>query len=295
MNTVGLVANPEKLDAARVLREAVQLFQRAGFKVLVEADTSRLLEKSPPASPLAELAGKCDLLVVLGGDGTILWVARAIRGATTPILSVNLGTLGFLATITQKDLAKTIAKIQKRQYQTQELAMLDVAVLRGERSISQHRALNDAVITRGAFSRLVRIEVTVDGELLTTYTADGLIVSTPTGSTAYSLSAGGPIISPSASGFVITPICPHALSNRSVVVGNNSVIRARLISQGARAHSPEPVECMLSVDGQEQTHLHPLDVVEVRHGAGPLRLVTLPGHSYFEVLRHKLHWSGSNV
>jgi NAD+ kinase len=130
---------------------------------------------------------------------------------------------------------------------------------------------------------------------LTTYTADGLIISTPTGSTAYSLSAGGPIISPSATGFVITPICPHALSNRSVIVGQQSVIRAKLLPLLARPRSPEPTECMVAVDGQEQTHLQPLDVVEVRSSEAPLRLVTLPGHSYFQVLRQKLHWSGSNV
>jgi len=295
MKTVGLVANPEKPDAARVLREAVRLSQRAGFQVLVEADTANLLDKSLPSAPLADIAPRCDLLIVLGGDGTILWVARNLRGARTPILSVNLGTLGFLATITQKDLAGAIGKIQSGEYKTAELAMLHVAVLRDERAITEHHALNDVVIARGAFSRLVRIEVTVDGELLTTYTADGLILSTPTGSTAYSLSAGGPIISPSASGFVITPICPHALSNRSVVVGQSSVIRAKLLSMHARAHAAEPTECLITVDGQEQSHLRPLDVVEVRHAKDPVRLVTLPGHSYFEVLRRKLHWSGSSV
>jgi NAD+ kinase len=295
MKSVGLVANTEKSDAARVLHEAVQLFERGGFTVFVEAATARILQTAPASATVPELANRCDLIVVLGGDGTILSVARELRGAATPLLSVNLGTLGFLATILKKDLPQAIAKIQKGDFKITERAMLDIRVLRADREVSAHRALNDAVITRGSFSRLVRVEVTVDGELLTTYNSDGLILSTPTGSTAYSLSAGGPIMSPGASGFVITPICPHALSNRSVVVADSSIICAKLLKAVSRRYSTEPLECLVTVDGQEQVPLRPTDVVEARRSSSPLRLVTLPGHSYFEILRHKLHWSGSNI
>lgn len=295
MRTVGLVANTEKPGAARVARATWHLLRRAGWQVVVETQTARLLRRAPPAVPLRELASLAELLVVLGGDGTILRVARDTHGASVPILSVNLGTLGFLTTILQKDLAAAIEKLQRGQYRVVERVMLEADVVRGGKVLSRHRALNDVVITRGAFSRLVRIEVTVDGELLTTYTCDGLIVSTPTGSTAYSLSAGGPIISLNAPAFVITPICPHTLSNRSVIVGQESRIRATLLPQPVRAGSKEQIRCVVTVDGQEAVHLRPLEAVEARCSPHRFRMIALPGHSYFEVLRHKLNWSGSNI
>lgn len=295
MKIIGLVANTEKLDAARVLREAVQLFQKAGFQLIVETDTAHLLEQKNSTASIADIARRCEALVVLGGDGTILRVARDIHGSEIPILSVNLGTLGFLTSILQKDLAPTIQKLKRGDFKITERAMLDVKILRGKQTLSTHHGLNDVVITRGAFSRLVRIEVEVDGELLNTYTCDGLIVTTPTGSTAYSLSAGGPIIVPNADSLAITPICPHTLSNRSVIVAGSSVIRAKLMPQTIRARSNEPIECLATVDGQEQAHLGCNDLVETRQSASRLHMIVLPGHSHFEVLRHKLHWSGSNV
>lgn len=295
MKTVGIVANTEKLDAARVLREAVQLCRRADFRVRIETETAHLLPKRPASSPLKKLAAECDLLVVLGGDGTILRVARDLQGKSIPILGVNLGSLGFLTAVSQKDMREAIAKIRSGKYRVTQRSMLDARVLRDGKPISTHRALNDVVITRGAFSRLVRIEVKVDAELLTTYTCDGLIVATPTGSTAYSLSAGGPIIVPGAPALVITPICPHALTNRSLIVGPQSVVSATLLPQPMRVRSNDPIECLVAMDGQEQVPLCPRDTVEARQSASQLSMIVLPGHSHFEVLRHKLHWSGSNV
>lgn len=278
-----------------MLRDAHQLFQRAGFRVLIEQESSHLLSKSASGLSLKELGAQCDLLVVLGGDGTMLRVARCLDGTEIPVFGINLGMLGFLTAISQKDIGETIAKIRAGDFQRAERTMLHVALLRAGKTISEHTALNDAVITRGAFSRLVRIEVAVDGELLTTYTCDGLIMATPTGSTAYSLSAGGPIIHPNARAFAVTPICPHALSNRSVIVSDASVVRARLLPQSARAKSSEQIECLVTIDGQEPVHLRPLDAIEVRRSARSLQMLMLPGHSYFGVLRQKLHWSGSNV
>lgn len=295
IKTAGLVANTDKTDAGRVLREAVQLFERAGLRVLVEEDSAGLIAKAPSAMPLKELVSQSDVLVVLGGDGTMLRVARSLEGADTPIFGINLGSLGFLTAISQKDMGEAVEKIRKGDFQLAERTMLDVRILRNDQTLASHRALNDAVITRVAFSRLVRIEVTVDGDLLTTYTGDGLIIATPTGSTAYSLSAGGPIIHPGARSFAITPICPHTLSNQSVIVSDESVVRARFLPQSARSKGNQQIECLVAADGQELIHVKPNDAIEARRTAKALRMLTLPGHSYFGVLRHKLHWSGSNV
>lgn len=295
MKTVGLVANTEKPNAARVLRGAIQLFRKADFNVVIESDTSRLLDHPPHSSSLAEIGRQCDALVVLGGDGTILQVARDVHGSQIPILSVNLGTLGFLTSILQKDLASAIEKLRSGDFTIAKRAMLDVKVFRAHKRLSAYHGLNDVVITRGSFSRLVRIEVEVDGDLLNTYACDGMIITTPTGSTAYSLSAGGPIIVPNADALAITPICPHTLSNRSVIVGSKSVVRAKLLPQPLGARSKEQIECLVTVDGQEQAHMGCNDVVEARQSASRLHMIVLPGHSHFEVLRHKLHWSGSSV
>lgn len=295
MKTVGVIANTDKLDAAPAVREALPLFKRARLDVMAETETARLANKTLPSASLRKLAEQCDFLAVFGGDGTILRVARHIHGSTTPILGVNLGTFGFLTAVSRKDIGRALRNIRRGEYKIGERAMLEVRVMRHAREILRHHALNDAVINRGAFSRLVRIEVEVDDELLTTYTCDGLIISTPTGSTAYSLSAGGPIISPAASAFAITPICPHALSNRSVIVAQESTIRAKLLPQNSKGGPKQKMACLVTVDGQEEVQLRPGDVVEARHSPSQIHMITLTDYSYFEVLRHKLHWSGSNV
>ena len=167
------------------------------------------------------------------------------------------------------------------------IATYGYVISRGGKTLETHRALNDAVVSRSAFSRVVRLKLAIDGELLTEYVCDGMIFSTATGSTAYSLSAGGPILLPAARSFIITPICPHALSNRSIVAGEDSVARCHVASAAG--------ELLLTVDGQVQVRMQVGDEVEVRRAARPVQLVTPKGHSYFQVLRQKLKWSGSNV
>jgi len=277
LKTVGIVLHQEKPEARRRLDELRRLLSQHGVTALVESATT----------PVAQLGRQADMLMVLGGDGTILRAARELGTATTPILGINLGALGFLTSIRCEDMPAALPAILRGEFVLSERRTLQVQVSRAGQALESHRALNDAVVSRGAVSRIVRLKLSIDGEWLTEYVCDGMIFATATGSTAYSLSAGGPILMPTASAFVITPICPHALSSRSMIAGSNSAARCQVVSAAG--------ELLLTVDGQVSMRLHPGDEVEVRQAGQVVRLVTPRGHSYFEVLRQKLKWSGSNV
>ena len=285
--TVGVVTHIGKAEARERLRELLSVLDGAKVSVLLEQETAALAGKSRLAHTLAGIGKKTDLIIVLGGDGTILRVARELEGSATPILGVNLGNLGFLTSVRGDKLTVPVRAILRGEYEVSERQTLQTALIRGGKRQVAHRALNDVVISRGAFSRIVRLGLSVDGELLTEYVCDGMIFATATGSTAYSLSAGGPIMVPTARALIITPICPHALSNRSVIAGEDSVIRCRVAGAAA--------ELLLTVDGQMQLRMEVGDEVEVRQSARAVQLVTPKGHSYFNVLREKLKWSGANV
>jgi len=214
-------------------------------------------------------------------------VARELEGSATPLLGVNLGNLGFLTSVRGDRLTTAVREILRGEYQISERQSLQTTLLRDGKCKEAHQALNDVVVSRGAFSRIVRLRLSVDGELLTEYVCDGMIFATATGSTAYSLSAGGPIMVPTARALIITPICPHALSNRSVIAGENSVVRCQMMSAAG--------ELLLTVDGQVQLRMEAGDEVEVRQSSRTVQLIIPKNHSYFEVLREKLKWSGANV
>lgn len=236
---------------------------------------------------LASLAREVDLLLVFGGDGSMLRVVREIDGAITPILGVNVGRLGFLTAVPSNNLPQALAKVWKNDFKIESRPLLSA---RGETRAGKKihlSALNDIVISRGAAPRMIELEVTVDGQVLTCYRCDGLIISSPTGSTAYSLSAGGAIVSPAAKVFAITPICPHTLSNRSVIVGLDSTVQVKVISQ--------KVETTATADGQVQVDLLAGDIITIRRSRRVARLLHPGGGSFFDTLRQKLHWSGSNV
>jgi len=209
-----------------------------------------------------------------------------VAGFNTPILGINVGGLGFLTAVSSEQLPDALASIWSADYIVEPRSLIEATGQAQNRPIQQS-ALNDFVISRGTVPRLIELEVSVDDAVLTRYRCDGLIVSSPTGSTAYSLAAGGAIVSPNAEIFALTPICPHTLSNRSVIVSLNSVVRARILSRR--------VETILSADGQVQTQLSAGDSVEIRRSQRCVRLLRLAGTSFFETLRQKLHWSGSNV
>jgi NAD+ kinase len=282
---VGLVGNSEKAACADSVRQAARLVQRAGRKVLCHADTARLAGlKCPTCVDAAALARAVDLLLVFGGDGTMLHIARAIAGSATPMLGVNIGGLGFLTAVPSDEMTRALAQVWRGEFKYESRALIEVAGDCRGRKIRE-TALNDIVVSRGAVSRLISLDLSVDGELVTRYRCDGLIISSPTGSTAYSLAAGGAIVLPTAEVFALTPICPHALSNRSIILPLSATIGVKAAS------SPHPI--ILSVDGQFIAELGAGDVLAIRRSQGTVRLVHLAGSSFLEALRRKLHWRGA--
>lgn len=284
---VGLIANAEKVSSFGVVKTAARLIAEARRKVLVEAETAALTGLHTITLPdAASLAREVDLLLVFGGDGTLLRVAREIAGSRTPLLGINIGSLGFLTAVPSTDLAAALQHVWKGKF-TFEPRVLLQAQGRADARDLRHQALNDFVISRGISSRLIELDVHVDGDLLTRYRCDGLIISSPTGSTAYSLAAGGAVIFPTANVFSLTPICPHTLSNRSLVLPLSARIDVKVIG-------PRP-STILSADGQVVCELNSDDQVSFSRSRQQVRLMHLVGSSFCETLRKKLHWRGATL
>lgn len=285
--TIGLIANTGKAGAAELVRAVTQEFSRASVKVLADVNTARLNGETSELS-IEDLGRQADLLVVLGGDGTILSVVGQLHDAIKPVFGINIGSLGFLTCSASADYREAVECIAAGKMVFSERALLDVHVDPiGLEESQVMRCLNDVVFSRGEISRLIRVAVRVNGEALTEFNADGLIIATPTGSTAYSLSAGGPILAPESGSLVITPICPHTLTNRSIIVDESAVIE---VEATEREH---PV--FLTVDGRDPLQIEWGSIVTVRKAAQSLPLAALPGVSFFSVVRQKLKWRGSNV
>jgi NAD+ kinase len=283
---VGLIGNVDKPGCAAIVRAAARLIRRSGRKVLCDAATARFAGLKDSARPdVATVAREADLLVVFGGDGTMLHTARQMAGSPTPLLGVNIGGLGFLTAVPSDQLAAALKYIWRGDYRFEPRALIEVTGV-GKGKKIRETALNDIVISRGAVSRLIALDVSVDGELITRYRCDGLIISSPTGSTAYSLAAGGAIVLPTAEVFALTPICPHALSNRSIILPLSSAIRVKPVR-------PLPSATILSVDGQVVAELDAGDEVTIRRSRRTVRLVRLADGSFLEALRRKLHWRGT--
>jgi len=284
---VGLVANVEKASCRAVVQQAIRLVRASGREPVADAATARLGNfKVATATDAAAVARDTDLLLVFGGDGTMLRASRETAASKTPLLGVNLGGLGFLTAISAGEFARQLKTVWAGEFTVDTRPLMEVSGALAGGSLAR-LALNDFVVSRGSGSRLIELEVTVDGEVLTRYRCDGLIVSSPTGSTAYSLAAGGAIVSPSAEVFTITPICPHTLSNRSVVVGLKTVVTIRALNSR--------IETLLSADGEVVAPLAAGETVQIRRSGHSVRLLHLTGDSFFKTLRRKLNWSGANV
>jgi len=283
---IGLIANHGKAGAADLVREIVATCESRSLPLIIEARTAEAVGASSGATH-RDLVRDCDLLLVLGGDGTILQVLHELCDDFLPILGINLGTLGFLTCVSASAWPEAIEAAATGTYCLSERTLLDVEVVRDGQRFSRYIALNDAVISRGELSRLIKLNVTVDDTTLSEYNADGLIVATPTGSTAYSLSAGGPVLSPDSGVFVVTPICPHVLTMRPVLVSDSSRIEI--------TPSPQQPEIFLTLDGQTSTPILAGDVIRITKAPQRLPLAMLPGMSFFEVLRQKLKWSGTAI
>jgi NAD+ kinase len=283
---LGLIANHGKAGARELVQEIAGACAQRGLPLALEARTASAIGAQSSATP-ADLVGECDLLLVLGGDGTILQVLHELRDEFRPILGINLGTLGFLTCVSATAWPEALDAVAAGTYRVSERTLLDVGIVRGGQRIQRYVALNDAVISRGELSRLIKLNVAVDGATLSEYNADGLVVATPTGSTAYSLSAGGPVLTPDSGVFVVTPICPHVLTMRPVMVSDASRIEI--------TPSPGQPEVFLTLDGQNSVRILPDDIISITAAPQRLPLAMLPGMSFFEVLRQKLKWSGTAV
>jgi NAD+ kinase len=284
--TIGLIAHTGKPDVAELINAIAQEFDRFSISILFEKETARLTRKQPGYS-VPELGAAVDLLVVAGGDGSILRVIGQLGEMIKPIFGINVGSLGFLTSVSSSNYREAVECIAKDRINFSQRALLETRVSLGDKRTGKMIALNDAVLSRGELSRLVLLRTRVNGEALTEFNADGLIVATPTGSTAYSLSAGGPILDPESGVFVITPICPHVLTNRSIIVAQDSIIEIE-------ASDPDyPV--FLTVDGRKPIHVERGSIVTIRKAKRTLPLALLPDASFFSVVRQKLKWSGSNV
>lgn len=283
---IGLIAHTGKANAARLVASLRQDFAERSAAVRMEQKTAALLGEKA-GDTVSDLGASCDILVVLGGDGTILQVLHDLAGNLKPIFGINLGTMGFLTCVRGADHTIAVECILAGKYVLSNRTLLDLTVERGGETITCRLGLNDAVISRGALSRLIRLETRIDGAVLTEYNADGLIIATPTGSTAYALSAGGPVLMPESGVFLITPICPHVLTNRSLIVDDASTISVRPCR--------EEQDVFLTVDGQELLRLRRDDVVRIRKASAALPLAMLPEVTFFEVLQQKLKWSGAAI
>ena len=284
--TIGLIAHPGKPGVGELINSIAAEFSRRSMSILLEKETARIAGKKSDLT-VAQIAAKVDLVVVAGGDGTLLGVADQMDGANTPIFGINVGSLGFLTTASSQSFGEAVQSIAEGKMTFSHRTLLEVVLRDAKEKHEPMLALNDAVFSRGEISRLIRLHTRVNGEALTEFNADGLIIATPTGSTAYSLSAGGPIMEPESGVFVITPICPHVLTNRSIIVSENSVIEVE-------ASEPDyPV--YLTVDGREPLRIARDAKVEIRKAKKKLQLAAMPDVSFFGVVRQKLKWSGSNV
>jgi len=280
IRSVGVCMKQGQSQAADTVRSLVKWLDEHGFEAVVDAECAPMTGLEPHSH--RELAASVDLIVVLGGDGSLLSVARAAGTRRVPILGVNLGTLGFLNEISVEELFPTLDLIVAGKAQVVSRMRLEVTAFRGDRQLGHFLALNDVVITKTALSRMIDLETFADGGKVTTYHADGLIVSTPTGSTAYSLSAGGPLLLPGLKAIVLTPICPHSITQRPVVLPRDSRIEVVVHTRGG--------ELALTVDGQEGLDLTDGDRVAVGPSPHPVDTVASPFLSRFQILNSKLSW-----
>lgn len=282
MKRVAIVAKVHDPRCQGVASELIEWLAANDAEPLVESHLARHL-RFPKGMDISRFPELADLVVVLGGDGTLISAARLIGGRDIPILGVNLGSLGFLTEITLDELYPHLTDFLRGDYSVSERMMLECSLHRDGVEIAQHQVLNDVVINKGALARIVDLDTKVDSRHLTTFKADGLIISTPTGSTGYSLSAGGPIIHPSMNCLAITPICPHTLTNRPIVVADDSLISVTVSSL-------DDEDVFLTLDGQVGVELKSGDVIQVCRARHHSMLVRSRGKDFFEVLRTKLKW-----
>ncbi len=285
MNKLGIIANCRKERAGHVLKILSDSARELGLDLCAFGEAADLLPNVNRA-PSVDALSDVDAIVALGGDGTMLKAVRELFGLNKPLIGVNIGSLGFMTSVAEHDLVPALSCLRDESFTVSERSLAECVVTHGDKT-DIYCALNDVVVTTGASPRVITLDVSIDGVMVTSYVCDGLIISTPTGSTGHSLSAGGPIVYPETPAFVVSPICPHTLSSRPLVVPDNSEIRICVRGESADAR--------LSVDGQVGLAMCTDDRVVVGRCEQKVRFLHLPDYDYYRVLRQKLRWQGSAV
>ena len=284
MKKIGVILKKNKPEALELAARLLPWLKERDIEPFFEEEVANHLG-TDKACAKSEIPGLVDLLIVLGGDGTLLSVARLVGENKVPILGVNLGSLGFLTEITIDELFPMLEKILAGDYELEERMMLNASIYRQGERITQYTALNDVVINKGAIARIIDLETTIDGQYLTLYRVDGLIISTPTGSTGYSLAAAGPIVHPTLHAMLLTPICPFTLNNRPIMLSDKAKIKVTL--------KTENVDHLLTLDGQVSFALKAGDEVRIERSKNCTHLIKSPFRDYYSILRTKLQWSGT--
>lgn len=279
---VGIISKPKKAEVREIVPGLLTWLRERDIEAFIDRETGAIMNMYEHCLTRNEMPAKADLLIVLGGDGTLLATARALNRKPVPILAVNLGGLGFLTETTCEELYPTLEMVVAGTHQTDRRVQIEGELIRADEILTPFLALNDVVLNKGAIARIIDFELRVNGELVSTYKSDGLIVSTPTGSTAYSLAAGGPIVTPSVEAFLITPICAHTLTQRPLVLPNTVNVEVTVKSLREAAY--------LTVDGQVGIATHSEDLVRIRKADSYVELVRPPATPYFEILRKRLKW-----
>jgi NAD+ kinase len=280
--TIGVVSRPRRANLSVVIPSLVKWLEARDLRVLYDEETACALPAPANSLSREQIAAESDFLLVLGGDGTLLAAARVAAPRCIPILPVNMGSLGFLTSFTVDELYPALEETLAGRAAMSARTMLQVELVRDENVLDTQHVLNDEVINKSALARMIELELSIDHNFVVRYRADGLVVATPTGSTAYSLSAGGPIVHPTVEAFIITPICPHTLTDRPVVVRDSSMIEVKFTG------TSESV--LLTLDGQTGVSLQENDSIRITRSQQCLHLIQPPKKSYFDILRNKLKW-----
>ena len=279
---IGIVSKPKKVELREIVPPLLKWLRERDIEVCIDKETGAIINNAELCLTRNEMPGKVDLLIVLGGDGTLLATARALNGKPVPILAVNLGGLGFLTVITREELYPTLESVLRGEHHSERRVQLEGSLIRADEVITSFLALNDAVLNKGAISRILDFELHVNGQYVSSYKSDGLIVSTPTGSTAYSLAAGGPITMPSVEAFIVTPICAHTLTHRPLVVPDTASIEIAVTTLREAAY--------LTVDGQVGIATHSEDRVCLKKADSYVEVIQSADKDYFRILQQKLRW-----
>src|SRR6202171_5989432 len=281
-HTIGIISRPRRSNLSAVAPSLLEWFAARGIRTLYDTETAGVLPDASHGLTRVEVAEQSQLLLVLGGDGTLLAAARVAAPLGIPILPINMGSLGFLTSFKLEEMYPSLEQVLAGRFSCSERVMLDVELHRDAEVIERQSVANEAVINKGALARMIDLQLTIDADFVCRYRADGLIVATPTGSTAYSLSAGGPIVHPAVAFWINTHVCPHTLTDRPVVVRDSSFVEVHL--------SGDTASVFLTLDGQTGIPMQAADVVCMRRAAERLKLIQPAQKSYFEILRNKLKW-----